>query len=76
MITVSPTIRSRRQTAYTGRKRDRVNLQPSSTYEAITRQMVEDLGEDLREIKSRINNIFYIVIGSILVDMLTRWMGG
>jgi hypothetical protein len=76
MITVSPTIRSRRQATYADRKRDRVDLQPSSTYEAITRQMVEDLGEDLREIKSRINNIFYIVVGSILVDMLTRWMGG
>lgn len=76
MITVSPTTRPRRPAAYTGRKRDPVDLQPSSTYEAITRQMVEDLGEDLREIKSRLNNIFYIVVGSILVDMLTRWMGG
>lgn len=76
MITVSPAVRPRRLAASTSRKRDPVDLHPSSTYEAITRQMVEDLGEDLREIKSRINNIFYIVIGSILVDMLTRWMGG
>jgi hypothetical protein len=53
-----------------------IDLQPTSAYEALTRQQVETLADDLREIKSRLNNIFYIVIGSILVDMLTRWMGG
>jgi|GEM_PF-2159545 len=53
-----------------------VDLQPASTYEAITRQMVEALSNDMKEVKSRTNNIFYVVIGSILIDMLTRWMGG
>lgn len=53
-----------------------VDLEPSSTYEAITRQKVESLEDDLREIKSRIDTIFYLIIGSILVDMLTRWIGG
>lgn len=52
-----------------------IDLQPSSTYEAITREMVESLERDLIEIKSRLNNIFYIVIGSIVVDMIGRWLG-
>lgn len=74
MITTSPLIRPRRIAAK--RRHGGIDLKPSSAYEALTRQMVEALTEDVREIKSRVNNIFYIVIGSILVDMLTRWMGG
>lgn len=52
-----------------------VDLQPASTYEAITRQMVLSLAEDVKEIKSRTNTIFYMVIGGIIVDMLSRWVG-
>ena len=51
------------------------DMQPSSAYEAITRHMVQSLERELVEIKSRLNNIFYIVLGSILVDMISRWMG-
>lgn len=53
-----------------------VDLEPSTAYEAITREKVESLEDDLREIKSRVDTIFYLVIGSIVVDMLTRWIGG
>ncbi len=53
-----------------------IDLDPTSAYEAITREKVESLEDDLREIKSRVDTIFYLIIGSILVDMLTRWMGG
>lgn len=52
-----------------------LDLEPATAYEAMTRQKVEALDEDLREIKSRVDTIFYLVIGSILVDMLTRWVG-
>lgn len=55
---------------------DPVDLQPASTYEAITRQMVVSLGEDVKEIKSRTNTIFYVVIGGIILDMISRWFGG
>ena len=51
-----------------------VDLRPASAYEAVTRQMVESLEEDLKEIKSRLNTLFYTVIGAILVDLLTRWV--
>ncbi len=56
--------------------RESVDLQPSSTYEALTRQKVDALTEDVKEIKARVNNIFYIVIGSILADMVARWLAG
>ena len=52
-----------------------LDLEPATAYEAITRQKVDALEEDLHEIKSRVDTIFYLVIGSILVDMLTRWIG-
>lgn len=51
-----------------------IDLEPATAYEAITRQKVDALEEDLREIKSRVDTIFYLVIGSILIDMLTRWV--
>lgn len=53
-----------------------IDLEPATAYEAITRQKVESLEEDLSEIKSRVDTIFYLVIGSILVDMLSRWISG
>jgi hypothetical protein len=52
---------------------DGIDLRPGSAYEAVTRQMVESLTEDMKEIKNRLNNIFYLVIGTILIDILSRW---
>ena len=49
-----------------------IDTGPSSTYEAVTRQMVTDLAEDLREIKSRLNALFFALIGGILLDILSR----
>jgi hypothetical protein len=76
VITTSPLIQIPRPDAPAAPAREPVDLQPSSAYEAITRQMVESLAEDMKEIKSRTNNIFYVVIGGILLDMVTRWLGG
>jgi hypothetical protein len=53
-----------------------VDLEPATAYEAITRQKVENLEDDLAEIKNRVDTIFYLVIGSILVDMISRWVSG
>jgi hypothetical protein len=74
-----PVINPRR---LTGTRRNRqsapapLDLEPATAYEAITRQKVESLEDDLSEIKSRVDTIFYLVIGSILVDMLSRWISG
>lgn len=75
MITTSPIIRISRPDV-SPPTREPVDLQPASAYEALTRQKVDSLADDMKEIKSRTNNIFYVVIGGILLDMLTRWLGG
>jgi hypothetical protein len=49
-----------------------IDTGPASTYEAVTRQMVTDLAEDLREIKSRLNALFFALVGGILIDLLGR----
>ena len=51
-----------------------IELAPRSTYEVITRERVEHMAADLAEIRNRINALFYLVIGSIIVDILLRIM--
>ena len=34
--------------------------------------MVDSLADDLREIKSRLNTLFFALIGGILLDLLVR----
>lgn len=52
-----------------------VDLDPKSTYEVITREKVEHIHAELKEIRYRVNGIFYLVIGSVLLDVLPRWLG-
>jgi hypothetical protein len=47
-----------------------IDTGPASAYEAVTRQMVTDLAEDLREIKGRLNALFFALVGGILLDLL------
>lgn len=49
-----------------------VDLEPRSAYEVLTREKVEHFAEELAEIRHRINNIFYVVIGSLVMDLLMR----
>lgn len=51
-----------------------VDLEPRSTYEVLTREKVEHIAEELAEIRHRIDTIFYVVIGSVLMDVLMRWL--
>ena len=52
-----------------------VSLEPASAYEAVTRQMVEGLANDLREIKSRLNGMLWMVAGTVLLDVVLRVAG-
>lgn len=52
-----------------------VDLDPKSTYEVITREKVGHIEDELKEIRYRINGIFYLIIGSVLLDVLPRWLG-
>lgn len=51
-----------------------IDLEPKSTYEVITREKVEHFADELKEIRNRVNGIFYLVIGSLVMDVLLRLM--
>ena len=53
-----------------------VSLDPASAYEAITRQMVLSLDAELREIKTRLNGLLFMVAGSLLLDVALRLLIG
>ena len=52
-----------------------VDLAPGSAYEALTRQMVEALTEELDEIKGRLNGLLFMVAGAIVIDVVLRLAG-
>jgi hypothetical protein len=52
-----------------------IDLRPASAYEAITRQMVESLDDDLREIKARLNGLIFMMVGAIVLDIIGRAFG-
>ncbi len=51
---------------------DPLDLGPASVYEAVTRQMVESLAGDIRDIKSRLNTLFFMLIGGIMLEIAIR----
>ncbi len=57
------------------RRADTVDLRPASAYEAVTRQMVETLTDELREIKLRLNNLVFMLAGAIVLDVVIRLVG-
>ena len=44
--------------------------------EAVTRRMVEDVIEEVRDMRDRMTNLLFLIAGSVLVDILTRMRGG
>lgn len=54
---------------------DPLNLDPSTTYEVLTRQMVEDLAAEVSAIRSRIDTMFWVVIASVVTDAMLRLAG-
>lgn len=55
--------------------RGQISLEPATAYEVVTRQMVLDIVEDLREIKARLNGILFMVAGAVVLEVITRMMG-
>lgn len=53
-----------------------LDLTPRSAHEAITRQMVTDLGADLAELKGRVNAILWLVAGAVVVNVVLGLLGG
>lgn len=53
-----------------------VDLRPANAYEAVTRQMVEDIAADVREIKGRLNSLLFMIVAAVLLDIIARMLGG
>ena len=51
---------------------DGIEVRPANAYEAVTRQMVEALEEDLREIKGRLNMLLVSIVGGVALDVVAR----
>ena len=56
-------------------RREPISLEPGCAYEAVTRQMVVGLSEELREIKARLNGLLFMVAGSMLLEVVNRLVG-
>jgi len=50
-------------------------MQPTA-YEMVTRQMVESIAEDVRDIKSKLGNLIFVLTGAVLLDIASRALGG
>jgi hypothetical protein len=57
------------------RERPGIELKPAGAYEAVTRQMVESLAEELREIKNRVGNLIWMIVAAIVIDVVLRIAG-
>lgn len=60
---------------FAGASRDPVDLSPGSAYEVVTRTRLDELATDVAEIRQRIDALFWLVIGSIVVDIALRTIG-
>jgi hypothetical protein len=49
-----------------------VNEKPRSVYEIVTRRMLEDLREDVAEVKGRVNALLWLMAGAILAEFVLR----
>ena len=56
--------------------KSKISLEPASAYEAVTRQMVLSLSEELKEIKARLNGLLFMVAGSVLLEVALRLANG
>lgn len=52
-----------------------IDMEPASAYEAVTRQMVEGVRDELREIRGRINSLIFLLVGTMIGEVLLRLAG-
>lgn len=52
-----------------------VDLRPANAFEAVTRQMVESMADELREIRNRLNSLLFMMAGAIVLDVVSRVTG-
>ncbi|MEZ4500237.1 MAG: hypothetical protein R2839_09200 [Thermomicrobiales bacterium] len=49
-----------------------VEFGPGSVYEVVTRSMVNSLSEDVREIRDRINGLFWLLAGTVAIELVMK----
>jgi|GEM_PF-5747242 len=49
-----------------------IDDKPRSVYEIITRQMLDDVRQDIIEIKGRVNTVLWLMVGAILIELLVK----
>ncbi len=52
-----------------------MQIDEPTVFEAVTRQMVETVATELREIRNRVDGVLWMVGGAILVDAVLRILG-
>lgn len=51
-----------------------LDLDPHSAYELLTRQMVQALADELREIRLRVNGLIFVTVGAVVADTVLRFV--
>ncbi len=51
------------------------DLAPANAFEAVTRQMVDDLHGEIHALRARLDGLFSVVVGAIILDLLLRLAG-
>lgn len=51
---------------------EEVDERPKSVYELMTRRMLEELRDDMGEVKGRVNALLWLMVGAILVELVMR----
>jgi hypothetical protein len=49
-----------------------IDERPRSVYEIVTRRMLEEVREDVSEIKSRVNALLWLILGTLAVEFVMR----
>ena len=49
-----------------------VDEKPRSVYEIVTRRMLEELRDDVAEVKGRVNALLWLMAGAILAEFVLR----
>jgi len=49
-----------------------IDLAPRSTHEAITRQLVEDIGQDVEKLAAKVDRITWTILATILAAVVVK----
>jgi hypothetical protein len=55
--------------------RQPINTDPQTVHELITRQMVVELREEVREVRNRVNGLIFTVVGAVVVQLVLIFGG-